>query len=202
MLFRSKNIVILDTNALPKDGLESLIKQQPNKKLFGILYPYVWFYQKGSKGKENGFKRWLKEIGEVPAILDTSLTNRSSNQIQLYMEKHGFFNAVVKDTVITDRQYANVFYNIYCGTPYRLGKIEYSTKDSILDRYIGTIQSEGSLVTGKLYNEELFEKERERITAYLKSNGFYSFSKNYITFRVDSSLGTHQVNLKIGRAHV
>ena len=110
-----KNIVILDTNALPKDGLESLIKQQPNKKLFGILYPYVWFYQKGSKGKENGFKRWLKEIGEVPAILDTSLTNRSSNQIQLYMEKHGFFNAVVKDTVITDRQYANVFYNIYCG---------------------------------------------------------------------------------------
>jgi outer membrane protein assembly factor BamA len=192
-----KNTLSIDTTSIAKDGLEVLIKQQPNKKLLGIFYPYVWFYETGSRGKENGLKRWLKEIGEAPAKLDTALTHRSRNQMDLYMKKHGFFNAQVIDSTSIDHRYAHVRYVIKTGTPYVLGKIDFSTKDTMLSGLVTTIASSTTLKKGNLYDEELFEKERERITGYLKSMGYYSFSKNYITFKADSSLGSHTVNLVI-----
>ena len=87
-----RNAVHIDTLLFEKDDLQSYIKQKPNRRVLGAFYPYMYFYYKGSKGKPSGFKNWLKEIGEEPAILDTALIRRSANQLDLYLKKHGFFN--------------------------------------------------------------------------------------------------------------
>ncbi|MFM7727876.1 MAG: hypothetical protein ACKO7B_14330, partial [Flavobacteriales bacterium] len=126
-----RNVIHLDTLHELKEQLNTLIKQKPNRKLLGVFYPYVWFYQKGSSGKSTGFKRWLKEIGEEPSILDTALTHRTANQLKLFMWKHGFFNAEVVDSFRTEGRFAISEYVITSGTPYTVGSIDYSTRDSM-----------------------------------------------------------------------
>ncbi|MBP9159790.1 MAG: hypothetical protein KBF49_02990, partial [Flavobacteriales bacterium] len=45
-------------------------------------------------------RTWAREdVGEPPTILDSALTQRSADQLKLYMTKEGYFNAAVYDTV-------------------------------------------------------------------------------------------------------
>ncbi|MCB0780203.1 MAG: hypothetical protein KDC03_11850, partial [Flavobacteriales bacterium] len=43
---------------------------------------------------------WLREVvGEPPVLLDSSLTRRSSDQMRLYLQKEGYFNGEVTDSI-------------------------------------------------------------------------------------------------------
>jgi hypothetical protein len=127
-----KNSVKIDSVLFEKDQLLALVKQKPNRKVFGVFYPYTYFYYKGSKGEPTRFKNWLKEIGEEPAILDTALNRKTKNQIDLFLKKHGFFNSIVTDTVVIRKNQAEVYYNIELSIPYLLRNTEYLTRDSML----------------------------------------------------------------------
>ncbi len=192
-----KNIVKMDSVLFEKDQLLALVKQKPNRKVFGVFYPYTYFYYKGSKGEPTRFKNWLKEIGEEPAILDTALNRKTKNQIDLFLKKHGFFNSIVTDTVVIRKNQAEVYYNIELSIPYLLRKTEYLTRDSMLMSSIAEISSGTLLKTGDIYNEETFEKERERITSLLKNIGYYTFSKNFVTYQVDTNLNDHKADIKV-----
>lgn len=192
-----KNVIKTDTVWLEKDKLEALIKLKPNRKALGILYPYLWFYYKGSQGKENGFKLWLKEIGEEPALVDSNIVHRTRNQLNLFLNKQGFFNATVKDTIIEKDRRATVQYTIQYGTPYLIRNIQFNTKDSAISRLIPDITKNTLLHAGERYNEDVFEKEREQIAIHLKNLGYYAFTKNFITYQVDSGLESNQVDLYV-----
>lgn len=47
------------------------------------------------------------------------------------------------------------------------------------------------------YDFDSFEAERDRITKLLKNKGYYKFSKDYIRFSIDSTLGSHQADVQI-----
>jgi outer membrane protein assembly factor BamA len=192
-----RNTVRIDTLRFEKEELESLIKQKPNRRVLGLFYPYAFFYHAGSKGKPTGFKNWLKEIGEEPSVLDTSLIRRSRNQLDLFMKKHGHFHAMVSDTVKIRRKKADVTYRIVAGETYLLRKIEFSTKDTVLLPLLPEITSGTLLLRGNSYDEDVFEKERDRITNLLKNRGFYSFNKNFITYNIDTTVGGHQSDLYV-----
>ncbi len=45
-------------------------------------------------------RMWLREdVGEAPMVLDSMLTERSVQQLGLYLSKEGYFDATVTDTV-------------------------------------------------------------------------------------------------------
>ncbi|MFM8433264.1 MAG: BamA/TamA family outer membrane protein [Bacteroidota bacterium] len=182
-----KYTIEIDTIQELKEPLGELVKQKPNRRILGLFYPYVWFYQKGNKGKENGFKKWLKEIGEAPAVLDSNLTDRTTRQLKLYMNKHGYFRAKVSDTTITDKRFATVIYRIRSGTPHKIGQVAYITKDTVLEKELVSIQKNSSIHTSDIFDEEVLDNERERITTFLKDKGYFTFNKNFVTYNVDTS---------------
>lgn len=192
-----RNAVHIDTLLFEKDDLQSYIKQKPNRRVLGAFYPYMYFYYKGSKGKPSGFKNWLKEIGEEPAILDTALIRRSANQLDLYLKKHGFFNSGVTTSIDTIKKRAVVNYRLSTGRPYLLHEITITSLDSLLLPHLPEIRQGTLLKSEERYNEETFEKERDRITLLLKNKGYFSFSKNYITFRVDTNISGFRADLQI-----
>ncbi len=124
LLLADNEIKLTDNIAVDKDALSNLVRQQPNRKIFGIFPLYVWAYnvpnpdkfesrnakrreklekknakrlKKGKDPKElKPFGSWWREtVGEAPVVYDSSITSRSAEQLQTYLVKHGWFDASV-----------------------------------------------------------------------------------------------------------
>ncbi len=118
--------------AIDKEELNNLIRQKPNRKIFGVSRLYLWFYnminpqimankikkkkaridkkntRRGSKGKEEKeygktWREWFaKEVGELPVIYDSSLAEMSIKQMENYLYNKGFFKPIVEYEVKLD----------------------------------------------------------------------------------------------------
>ncbi|MCX6292589.1 MAG: BamA/TamA family outer membrane protein [Bacteroidetes bacterium] len=222
----NKNTVTVDNPAISKEDLKLLIKQKPNRKIFGMFRFHLWFYNlvnkertekkkaawiqktekeneiRRAKGKKEIstdkliFREKLLNIGEEPAILDTVLTDRTKKQFQLYLFRKGFFNATVHDTTIYRKNHqANVSYTIETHEPYIIRNITCTSRDSVLQSLINNSGPNSLLRGAARYDEDVIEKERERMANELRNSGYYFFNKNYITIEVDSALGTRETDL-------
>jgi surface antigen Omp85-like protein len=192
----NKNIIKVDNSSL-KEGIAPIIKQKPNRKILGIFRFHLGVYNLANRGRSTKFKEWVKRtIGEEPVLLDTILTTRSAKQIKQYMENTGYFNAVVTDSInYISKHKANVIYYITTNAPYTIENISYSIKDTVIDSIVKVEKKNTLLHPGDNYDTGVIQKERERITAILKNNGFYFFNQQYIAFKIDSSLKSNKVNI-------
>ena len=191
----TKNVILADTGLIEKERLATLIKQKPNRKILGLFRFHLGVYNLGNHGRPTKFKNWLKSIGEEPAILDTSLVERSRNQLNLLVHKQGFFNSSVKDSVIYKHKTAKVNYSIKYGRAYFIRNVDYSTKDPVLHSLLPSLTKNSLIVSNERYDEDQIDKERDRISTAIKDLGYYFFNKNYITIQVDSSLNNHQTDI-------
>lgn len=192
-----KTNIKTDSKVIAKEKFEPLIKQKPNRKILGLFRFHLWVYNKGVTGKEKKYKKSLQNIGEAPVVLDSELTDRSRQQFTLLLNKNGFFNAQVTDSVKTRKKKASITYHIKFNAPYTIHSISYATLDTGISPLINYFQQTSLLLPGNRYEEEIFSKERERITNNLKDRGYYFFNRNYITYQIDSSLGTHQIDINL-----
>lgn len=191
----TKNVIVADTGLVEKERLAALIKQKPNRKILGVFRFHLGVYNLGNHGKPTKFKNWLKSIGEEPAILDTSMVERSRNQLNLLVHKQGFFNSSVRDSVVYKHKTAKVNYFIRYGKPYLIRNTDLTTKDPELYKLLGYFKERTILHKGDRYDEDAIDKERDRVATEIKNLGYYFFSKNYITIQVDSSLSSHEADI-------
>ena len=195
----NKNKVIIEN--IPKgyntDNIEGLIQQKPNKRFIGLLRVKPRIYTWTSKRKWK-FWHWIqKTFGEKPVVYNRNLTHNSIDDIKLYLNNTGYFNSIVNDSVKTKKKKIDVYYKIKLSDPYRTNKVTYNIKDSILRNYILTDTSSSLLQKGDIYNVYKLDDERERISNYLKNNGYFFFSKEYIFFKIDSSLNSKRFNISL-----
>lgn len=182
-----------DNKSVDKEVLQTYIRQKPNRKFFFLFRLQMGFYRLG----ENWNSKWLKNIGEEPVVLDTSLVRRSTNQLKFFMSRKGYFNAVVSDTIIYKKKKAKVIYSIVSGEPYRIKSIEYVSKDPEVYPRIMEEQKHTLIREGMIYDEEILDLERERLTDAMKAAGYYFFTKQNISYSADSALYTNEINLKM-----
>lgn len=170
-------------------------------------------YNGNSKGKKQNKEpkkhktlgEFLMNIGEAPSLIDSNKTNRSVNQILSYLNNKGYFGSTVDDTVIypqlqkNRRQKAIQCYIIHPSQPYTLRSIAWDIKDEgIAIAIVSDTATEYCQIKRNMnYDFDSFEAERDRITKLLKNKGYYKFSKDYIRFSIDSTLGSHQADVQI-----
>lgn len=183
----------IDNKSIDKGDLQAYIRQKPNRKFFFLFRLQMGFYRLG----ENWNSNWLKKIGEEPVVLDTALVDRSTSQLKFYMDRKGYFNSVVSDTIIYKKKKASVVYSILSGTPYTIRSIEYTSRDTGIYPRLLADEKNSFLRTGMIYDEDILDKERERFTEVMKSQGYYFFTKQFISYSADSALQNHEINLKM-----
>ncbi len=135
-----------------------------------------------------GASKWLKSIGESPAIIDTSLTRKSTNLLKSYYKSKGYFDAISNYTIDTTnrKQRAHINYDITLGAPYIIDSI-YKTIDSKTLDSIYQLNKEKSILKEKeQYNATNFLLERERLTQLYRNSGIYNFQENSISFDIPS----------------
>ena len=91
------------------------IRQRPNTRILGTVRFHLGLYNLSGRDGEKRFNRWLRRIGEEPVIYDSTLVDRSAEQIRLYLKNAGFYNSVVRDTVVFRRKRATVSYAVETG---------------------------------------------------------------------------------------
>ena len=183
----------VDNKSIDKEALQTYIRQKPNRKFFFLFRLQLGFYRLGG----NRDSSWLKKIGEPPVILDTGLVHRSTNQLRFYMERKGYFNSTVKDTIIYKKKKARVIYSIKSGTPYTIRKVEFASADTSVYSRLMEEQKKSLIKPGMIYDEDVLDKERERFTDVMKSQGFYFFTKQYISYSADSAFQSYEMDLKM-----
>src|SRR6056297_910500 len=181
-----ENKIEIDSKEISKKKIQRYIKQKPNRRTLGIRLP-LHIYNLADPDKKEGLSKWLKKNGEKPVIWDKYLTKESKTQIEYFLENEGYYSSDVKDTVIFDDQKATVKYIIQLNEPYIIDSINFVVKDSVLLPYIYKDSSNTLIHPGDIFSVNLLQKERERIEGYLKTKGFYKFSKDFVSYIADTS---------------
>ncbi len=153
------------------------------------------------KNKEKlTFRESLLEAGEPPVILDTVLSKITKNQLQKFIFSKGYFDSKVKDSLVIDSadKRAKIFYSITKSNPYYINHINYDMEDPLISYFILNDTTSSLIKYQDVYDEDVLQKERERITESQLNNGYFYFAPEYINYSVDTNLTGQRVNLSIG----
>lgn len=187
-----------DQRNVNKDDLMPILKQKPNKKILGVLKFHLGVYNFAKRGKERKWKKWLIDnVAEEPVIYDSILKNKSTQQIKLFLDKKGYFDSTVKDTVITRKKRVRVIYSVKTLKPYLVNSINYSIKDTALSVIVFNDTINSLIKKTFVFDQSKLEKERERISNLFKNNGYYYFSVDFVRFKVDSFMKNKLVNVEV-----
>jgi len=201
LLERNKVLIKGEAENVTSDEMQSLARQRPNRKLLGIFRLNTWAYHKAATGNDNAVNRWLlRSIAKEPVIVDTGLIISSLKQMDLYLQNKGYFSNEL-DYQIRKKRWsryaAKVEYSISPGKEYRLWTIRSSVRDTTLALFLGLHFGERILQQGMIYDVDILDDERDRIVHLLKDYGYYSFTREYITYRIDSTLGQGRMDVEM-----
>ena len=129
----------------------------------------------------------LMSWGEPLAIYEKSSTKNTVANMELYLKSKGYFQGQVEVKKKIKGDKVKLTYFIKEGPPYLIDKIFYKISDENIKELILSDQNNSLLQKGENYDQEILARERERITYFLKDKGYFSFSKNYIDFDVDTA---------------
>jgi outer membrane protein insertion porin family len=190
-----KNTIVLRSEKIVtrkgelKDNLNRMIVQKPNTTLdiLPIKLPLkLWKYNRRYNKYRNTPADSLPKSAERPVILDTSLTMRSVVNMKSYLFHQGYFYARVKDTFVIKGKKAYVTYTVNTGDNFLINRTNYFIEDSGIAELVRAAKDVTVFEKGKEYTYGLADEERSRLTAVIRNNGYYRFSQENITFKIDT----------------
>lgn len=134
----------------------------------------------------NSFMQW----GEPLVLYDSAAVKQTIQRFDAFLFNRGYFRAgtTAETKVIKLRkQLMQVTYHLKLGPLYRYDTIFYNIEDKRVEQLLLKNQEQAAIKEGDAYNQDNLNKERDRIDELLKNNGYYDFSKQYITFSIDSA---------------
>ncbi|MDR2811462.1 MAG: BamA/TamA family outer membrane protein [Tannerellaceae bacterium] len=192
--------------------LKPYLHQQPNFKAFGLMKWQLYVYGWSGKNPNQWINKQLRKMGEAPVILNTALVEQSAEELERFLTNKGYMDADVSTSIdTTRRKKAIVTYRVSGNAPYIIRNYTMHFNDSQIDSiarlkpsprtwlesaFRSTSDDYVPLVKeGDLFDRDLLDKERQRITSSLRRNGYYVFNKDHLGYQADSSLMPNQVDL-------
>lgn len=186
-----KNTIQIKDKGVEASELEPIIKQQPNTRLLFLplsLYVYNW----------GGV---FKKIGEAPVLYSESDAYRSSQQMQLYLFNKGYFSA----QVLHEKKFKNkrqnkveIIYRVTLNEPYTVYDFSINNTSEVIDSMFSNVVGYPVIKPGSLLDFNYLDQLREKIARDFRNNGFYDFTKDFITFDIDTlSTPPRQASLKM-----
>lgn len=212
--------VKVDKKEISALELEGFIKQKPNFKTFAILKLPLSIYNLSGHDTTKWVNRTLRNAGEPPVLYDSTMVDRTVNDLKRAMTNKGYLNATVTPIIRQSNKRTRITYSIESGEPYRINEYKIEINDSIMPgdlapvfmRYlrrrnrsadittvnIDSVLARNSLVKEKaVFDLNMLDQERERISSIFRRIGYYSFNKEYIGFTADTLAKTNEVNLDL-----
>jgi outer membrane protein assembly factor BamA len=184
--------IVENEDQKPEPGAESILKQVPNQKVLWTM-PKVAIYNWGNGNDSNFFSK----IGEAPVIFDSVKTKRSAEQLRFFYFNKGYFGASSRYEVKfhEDKRWASVTYYVTPGERFYINSFEVEAETKDLKDLSNNFAGEGLIHEGDPYDADVLDKERGRLADVFKNEGYYNFSKAFITFQADTTVGGYGVDV-------
>lgn len=206
--------IVSDNKSYKLSDLKPYLRQQPNFKVFGLMKWQLYVYDWSGRNEKKWLNKQLRRIGEAPVILDTVLVGQSAQELKRYFINKGYVNAEVTTAIDTSRnKKAVVIYDIKSNAPYRIHNYSMNLYDPPIDSIASLKAPRRSALSSAfrsssddytplikdsaLFDRDLLDKERQRITTLLRRRGYYAFNRDYLTYLADSSFAKNIVDLEM-----
>lgn len=198
-LLEETKIKIDDSAHVKPSELVNYLRQTPNHKVLGFVKLQLGTYNLSGSDSTKWYNRWLRRLGQAPVVYSDELTEASRKQLQLAMINMGYMNTQVDvDTLmLTRKRKMKVTYNVHPGQPHKISSITYDIPDTVLRRALMTDSSLMTLKAGDNLDRNALDAERALISERLRNHGYYTFSKNYISFYADTAENSLDVDLTL-----
>ena len=160
--------------------LEQKLKQRKNDRPKELQKIY----------KKDIFTWWgaLRKAGQKPPLYNPYLTEKSAEYIKNYLKAYGYYQAQVlvkKKTAKINPKKLKIIYDVYPGPLLIIDSVAYNIADTNINRIIRS-NYDLQLTPGLPLQVKRLAAYRDKIVSYLKEHGYYYFTKDYITFTVDT----------------
>lgn len=195
------NITVIDDSArterIETAELYNFLRQQPNHKVLGFAKLQLATYSLSGKDSTRWYNRWLRNLGQPPVIYDDDLTELSRRQLQQALINRGYMDASVDvDTAARpEKKRMAVEYSINAGAPHVIETFDYEIVDPGIGEIVLTDTVERMIGPGDIFDRNLLDAERGRVTQALRNAGYYAFNRECITFTADTVSGSKQIQL-------
>ena len=174
-----KHKISVDEKKVDKDEMLNYVKPKPNRKFLGF-YTRLYFYY-AVENSEGKFGSWMRDIvGEQPALYDELSIKKNEEQLRLFMNEQGYYNAQVSSHVKFRGRHdkkVTAFYDIVSGDLFTINAVSYQIQDSSIAKILDRTQNSAKVKTGKPFAIGLLQEEQERIVTICNNFGYYAFGK-------------------------
>lgn len=194
------NIEINDSsNTVKASELSTYIRQLPNHKMLWSMKFRLGVYNMSGSDSTKWWNKWVRKLGEPPVVYDSILMQSSVEQLEKAMVNKGFLYAKASADTIRDKKNKKVKVNYFveAGPRYTIDTITYVFPDTLFRNLIMADSSHFIIKPGVALDRSMLETEREHIANLLKNEGYYGFSKEFVTFNADTTLGSRKVDLTL-----
>ncbi|HRW74763.1 MAG: BamA/TamA family outer membrane protein [Lewinellaceae bacterium] len=180
--------------------LENLVSRKPNRKVLGLFDTYLWFYYRTSQPDDT--TRWDKfvqgNLAEEPVYVDPDEIQDNLDNMIGYLRNRGYFQATGRYTVDSNqvKPTSMVTYQLKSGEAMEIQSFSIHSEDPDLQPLLPQLQKRTLIKPGKILDSDLYYAEANRITKFLREQGFAFFFLNQVSpIRVDIADTTdHRVN--------
>ena len=185
----------VDDNSFNKKELKNYLRQTPNHEILGGVKFQLAIYNWSGKDSTKWYNKWVRKLGQPPVIYDPSLTEASKSQLRLALINKGYMDATVEADTVSKGKKMQVDYRIKAGEPHYINSLEYEIPDDTIRSLILQDSTKLLLKEKALFDRNVMEQERVGIADRLRYNGYFGFSKDYITYTADTAENSKAVDL-------
>lgn len=198
-LLNKARVKCVDNKNVSTAELQGYLRQRQNTEIFGFWKLQLHIYDTAPLDTTTKSKKRLAanahKMGEAPVIYDENLTAVSMQQLKQQMSNMGYFHAEV-DTIkrVKDRK-VDLTYVVTAHEPY---KIRHYEVDIPFEEVATIARDERCKVHGgEQFSTAVLDEERGRIATLMRNRGYFYFEKSMLEFTADSSLNSHEVDVRI-----
>lgn len=186
-----------DNKDIKPSVLQPYVRQNPNSKWFSTIKTQLYIYNLSGQDSTRRFNKFLRRIGDAPVIYNESMAQRSENEITKAVHNMGYMGATVDTKTKVKKKKLKLTFEVTSGKPYVVRSIKKEIEDQKVAAYVQEDSTATLLQKGMLFDVNILDAERQRITNHLLRNGYYKFNKDYITYIADTVKNTCLVDLTL-----
>ena len=198
LLVRNK-VKVSRGGEVSKMDMTNMLIQEPNNKILGARIR-LGIYNGAKPDKHNWWNNKLRELGEPPVIFDSSTIISSQERILMHAASKGYFYPELTSSIKRigkQKRKVVVTYNLKLDKPYYLRKIDISILDDSLKSEFSDWKRRTLLKPKMQYMVSTLEAERTRIAERLQNSGYWAFSKDFVSYVIDSALNSKQMDVQL-----